>query len=167
MFNYTITKYKTFCISNYSDEWGAISDIGKEYHGKVLTLEEYKETEDAYIKALLMILEYMGIKELYLNMTLPNGKEARYEHKFFDGTESLYGKDILDTYENIKSGIITIEQFEHMARLQLREDIGGSIYVPYRFKLFIGYDYMMSVRTSRDISCLIEDIEKLGLYVAV
>lgn len=52
-----------------------------------------------------------------------------------------------------------------MIRLELREDIGGLLYVPYRFKVFIGYDYMMGVHTSMHLDNLFERITKLGLNI--
>ena len=66
MYNYSITKYKGIADVNIYKEWGAISDIGKIYNGKKLTIDEYKKTEDAYIEALFIILKYMDIKTLKL-----------------------------------------------------------------------------------------------------
>ena len=90
---------------------------------------------------------------------------ARYEHDFFRGTESLYSEGMLHTYNTIQDGDINLQQLEHLARLKLREDIGGFIYVPYRFKLFIGYDYLMSVRTSVKLEKIYDDIRKTGLFI--
>ena len=94
MYNYSITKYKGILDLNIYKEWGAISDIGKIYNGKKLTMDEYKKTEDAYIEALFIILKYMNIKTLKLK----NMSFARYKHDFFKGTESLYSESMLHTY---------------------------------------------------------------------
>lgn len=52
-----------------------------------------------------------------------------------------------------------------LIRLQLREDLGGLIYVPYRLKLFIGYDYMMGVHASINLRNLYTFISDLGLNI--
>lgn len=69
-------------------------------------------------------------------------------------------------YFGVKNNdVIDLSKLEHLIRFQLREDIGGKVFVPYKFKLFIGYDYLMSIRTSKPLEGLFSKIEKLGLYI--
>ena len=43
--------------------------------------------------------------------------------------------------------------------------IWARVYVPYRFKLFIGYDYMVDVETSVSLDPILEELNNMGLYV--
>lgn len=54
----------------YIDEWTAICDIGRVFHGEKLTSEEYKKTEDAYINAIYGIVDYMNINKLKIKHLL-------------------------------------------------------------------------------------------------
>ena len=42
------------------DEWVALSDIGNVYDGKRFTREEYLETEDKYVQAVIKGMELAG-----------------------------------------------------------------------------------------------------------
>ena len=84
---------------------------------------------------------------------------------FSHGTHE-YHKELMDTYENIQDDAdIGLSDLANIIRLKLREDLGGEIYVPYRLKLFIGYDYMVGINTSKDISVLFPEIKNMGLHI--
>ena len=78
----------------------------------------------------------------------------------------LYNERLWNTYGNIKEGDeVDISTIEDIIRLLLREDIGCDVYVPYRFKLFIGYDYMTGVHLSRTLDPILKELNEIGLYV--
>ena len=168
MISYSITKYKKIDSTIYND-WISVHDIGKVYNGKVLTFEDYKKVEDSYVLAVLNVLDYISIKRVYVKnlfsyMDLRNSYSTNVLNK--PCSNALYTNEMKDFYLNVKNNdIIDLFQLEHLIRFKLREDIGGEIFVPYRFKLFIGYDYLMSVRTSKSLEGLFKTIEKLGLYI--
>ena len=78
----------------------------------------------------------------------------------------LYSQDILETYADAKDlDKLDKEKVDSFCRLLLREDIGSEVYYPRRMKVFIGYDYLMGIHTSKSIDSLIPSIEQLGLFV--
>ena len=160
MIHYCISKYKDlFNLTSFENKWTAISDIGKTFENGVLTLEEYKKTEDLYIKSLFYIIEYMKINTVRLKGIEDHGLQV------FPGTESLYDKDIVSAYNTIHEGELPLTQIEHIMRLSLREDIFGFLYVPYRFKACAKYDFIMYADTSRPLEPLFKKIEDTGLYI--
>lgn len=48
------------------DEWTEISDVGRTFEGKLLTANEYLETEARYVEALKILLNAYGISEMSL-----------------------------------------------------------------------------------------------------
>ncbi len=164
MKKYSIIKYSSRNISE-DEEWTAISDIGKVYNGVILTMEEYKKMEDAYVNAILEIMEYMNIQNVYIKNVFrwKNLKKDIEGNRIFS---KLYTDAMLKIYEDVKDAmLLDKENISDLIRLELREDIGGLLYVPYRFKVFIGYDYMMGVHTSMHLDNLFERITKLGLNI--
>ena len=173
MIHYCISKYKDlFNLTSFNNKWTAMSDIGKTFENGVLTLEEYKRTEDLYIKSLFYIIEYMKIN----SVSLKGIEDGRFEvsHgkgledgklEFFPGTESLYDKDIISTLNTIHEGELTLTQFEHVMRLSLRANLFGFLYVPYRFKAYVRFDFIMYADTSRPLEPLFKKIEDTGLYI--
>lgn len=60
----TIVKYNPIYFTGngiYSNiEWTHIYDVGKVFHGKTFTLEEYINTENKYINTILKIMDLLG-----------------------------------------------------------------------------------------------------------
>ena len=78
----------------------------------------------------------------------------------------LYPDSMLQTYEMIENdSIIDLETLSDLVRLELREDIGGLLYVPYRLKVFIGYDYMMGIHSSMSLENIFEYVTSQGLNI--
>ena len=48
------------------DEWTSFSDVGKEYEGRIVTMEEYTEIENRFISITHAILEEAGCKYITL-----------------------------------------------------------------------------------------------------
>lgn len=166
MKRYSITKY-FFNEQNLDDDWISIYDIGKEYNGKILDIEQYMKVEDAYVNAIMEICRYMNldyfrIKNVFRWRTLNEVNEEIEQSNF----QSVYSESMLKTYETVADdSILTYNELEDLIRLELREDIGGLLYVPYRLKIFIGYDYMMGVHSSISLNDLYEKIKSTGLNI--
>lgn len=160
MYRYSITKYFEFNISNYND-WGSICDIGKEYKGIKLTAEEYMRVENAYVESIMKITEFMKLEQFRI-------KNVWYSQDFLkrlkknNVIQNLYTDSMIQVYKNVgNDSFFGKNELSDLIRLELREDMAGLIYVPYRLKVFIGYDLMMSVYTSMrldKIRCEITDL---------
>ena len=168
MKRYEITKYENENGIIEEQEWIAISDIGDTFGGIVLTPEKYQETEDKYVAVIVRILEYMNIQKCRIKNVAKCSliKEQFCDVEVSQEVRDLYNERLWNTYGNIKEGDeVDISTIEDIIRLLLREDIGCDVYVPYRFKLFIGYDYMTGVHLSRTLDPILKELNEIGLYV--
>ena len=168
MKRYEITKYENENGIIEEQEWIAISDIGDTFGGIVLTQEKYQETEDKYVAVIVRILEYMNIQKCRIKNVVKCSliKEQFCDVEVSQEVRDLYNERLWNTYGNIKEGDeVDISTIEDIIRLLLREDIGCDVYVPYRFKLFIGYDYMTGVHLSRTLDPILKELNEIGLYV--
>ena len=168
MKRYEITKYENENGIIEEQEWIAISDIGDTFGGIVLTPEKYQETEDKYVAVIVRILEYMNIQKCRIKNVVKCSliKEQFCDVEVSQEVRDLYNERLWNTYGNIKEGDeVDISTIEDIIRLLLREDIGCDVYVPCRFKLFIGYDYMTGVHLSRTLDPILKELNEIGLYV--
>ena len=160
---------KVYSITKYSDDeaikkndWISVSDIGGVFNGVELTIERYKEVEDSYVNAIRMIAEYMRLESFRVEkvnkwMDLKS-KVNEYHYK------ELYDDNMLQLFEQINdSSVLTLDELLILVRLQLREDIYAIPYVPYRLKIFICYDYLMTVHSSKELEGLFEEMRNSGL----
>lgn len=163
MKKYSITKYTKNNIN--VDDWTSVCDIGKVYNGKVFSISDYKRVEDAYVFAILEIVEYLKIEEVKIKNVF-KWKNLKNEIKGKKHIAQLYTDSILETYELTENKVtVNKNMLSDLIRLELREDIGGLLYVPYRLKIFIGYDYMMGVHSSTKLDNIFEKITNLGLNI--
>lgn len=160
---------KVYSITKYSDDesikkndWIAISDIGGTFNGVKLTSEKYKLVEDSYVNAIRMIAEYMGLESFRVKnvnkwMNLKN-EVKQYHYK------ELYNDYMIQLFEQLNdSSVLTLDELLVLIRLLLREDIYAIVYVPYRLKIFICYDYLMGVHSSKGLEGLFEKMRNSGL----
>ncbi|WIV19864.1 hypothetical protein QPK24_03750 [Paenibacillus polygoni] len=169
MYKYAITKYNPHFRDEegryLKEDWIAISDIGKLFDGEMLTADHYMKIEDSYIQAIQMVMEYMKIPFLMVNQV---ARSFSYD-TFMEMNEQyreLYSKELLETYTHIKDlDELDKEQVGSFCRLVLREDMWAKVYYPRRMKVFIAYDYLMGIHTSKSIETIIPLIEQLGLFV--
>ncbi|MBD7971284.1 hypothetical protein H9647_24780 [Paenibacillus sp. Sa2BVA9] len=165
MYRYEITKYKPNFRDEEYEDWTAISDIGNSYEGQILTIEKYKEVEDSYIKAIHLVMEYLELPFLLINNVVRSFSYDTFMEIRKDCRE-LYTKEILERYSSAKDlEELDKEKVDSFCRLQLREDIGATVYYPRRMKVYIGYDFLMGIHTSQSIASIIPSIERLGLFV--
>lgn len=164
---YGITKYRNLKGEIAEQEWISISDIGRSFGGVTLTAESYMDTEDAFVRIILRILDYMGVKKCKIkNIDKMDIIKSRPEIPVSDDVKALYTQKLWNFYDSLhENQEIDLMEMGDVIRLQLREDIWARVYVPYRFKLFIGYDYMVDVETSVSLDPILEELNNMGLYV--
>ena len=148
------------------DEWVALSDIGNVYDGKRFTREEYLETEDKYVQAVIRGMELAGCSFLtveYLSIHRNKRKMKRFTPK-----DILYeqNKDLYDMFLNIKEDMrIHISQIEKAVRLNLRGFMNCDLTNKKKdFYVRFGFDYYMTFNSNIDKCILKKEIEKIGLY---
>lgn len=169
MYKYNISKYNpVFRDSNrryMKEDWTAISDVGKTFDGKTLTSEAYIATEDSYVKAIQTIFNFFNLE--YLNVC--DVRKSFGDNQFRDlisKRKIKYTTDILEMYGAVeKMEKLEYKDLDSIIRLLLREDIGAKISYPRKLKIFICYDYLMGIHSSRSIEAVIPAIEALGLFV--
>lgn len=169
MYKYRITKYNPLFRDDegiyFKEDWTAISDLGKTFDGEKLTIDKYKVTEDGYIKAILLIMNYLNVPYLKISGVTRSFSFEKLQELIEDYRE-LYTNKMLDTYSKVNTfDRIDKKNVDVYCRLLLREDIGSKVYYSRKMKIFIGYDYLMSIHTSKPLDPLISLIEKIGLYV--
>lgn len=165
MYRYSISKY--FEYINKDDDWISITDIGSIYNGKILTIEEYKKVEDSYILAILEIIKYMKINKIYIK-NIEKYRSYQELNKYVEekNFKKLYNMSILNIYNSIENNVeIDISNISDILRLCLREDIYAFIYTPYKLRIFIGYDFMMGVHTSKLLEPIFNRIKSLNIYI--
>lgn len=169
MYKYNISKYNPVfrnCDGRYlKEDWTAISDIGKVFDGIELMVEDYIKIENAYIKAIEIIMDYIELSSLKV-CDVRKSFEFDIFNEIISNRKVIYTDDILETYkcaEKIKT--LNLGEVDLFCRLMLREDIGAKVFYPRKLKVFICYDYLMGINCSKSIEKIIPQIENLGLYV--
>jgi len=147
MLEYRVTKYNPA----YRDpsgaflvvEWTSASDLGHSFGDGVLTPDEYRRVEDAYVAVALSFLRVSG--QMSLTVAALENKR-RYPIRFSDGSA------------------IGLEQLGSVIRLVLREEIWCRLDGPSGF-LHFGWDYYMYIGVSYPCPESQELAEHLGLFV--
>ncbi len=161
MFSYRITKYNPAFRNPegayLKNDWTSVSEIGKTFDSKPLTQEEYLQTEDAYVKAIMLFMDYLN---------LPTLKIIRLS-KHDLSPNNNYPESLIKTYEMISKGQeVNPEQVGNIARLALREEIGCQLQSNKKMFVHFGYDYYMYIGSSKALpDSLKNEIEKTGLFV--
>jgi hypothetical protein len=121
--------------------WTSISDIGKEFEGRVLTFDEYLEVEDAYSDAFVRFASAAGV-----------------EHVQVRGFE--YGEGLRD------GQLLSIDEAAQVLRLVLREEAWCRLEaVDGSFAVHAGHDYYMFIGSEMPSDEAVEDVVESGLFV--
>lgn len=152
------------------DEWTDFCDIGKEFEGKRLSLEEYMEVENNYIAFLLECLNFGNCHSLTIDWS-----QWGYEKKFFRKcVKSICKKDpnfdesecltFIHKIESKKRVSIPIAMF--LFKLMLRYAFNLSLSNGKRsIKFYMGYEYYLHFFTCIEYETLKEIARKYNLYV--
>jgi hypothetical protein len=163
MFCYRITKYNP----DFRDEDGAfqgedrisISDVGKNFSGRILTFEEYLSVENKYISSALHFFNETNLKNLsVVGLEQKQDQKRNVEDVRFSGID--YEK------KNLREGVaIDVSNLPQLCRLVLREIIWCRLKSGQDFYIHFGYDYYMYIRTSVWPDSSVNFAKELGLFV--
>lgn len=150
--------------SSYLKEaWTSYSDIGNSFDGQILTRKEYLKIEEKYIAAFFMVKSFF------------NTKSIKVIH-VFKHTVNLSDQDFCDdylfeTYKKIKTGdlIFSEDILRNIVRLALREycDIELLVDRRSRSEISFGFDYYMYLKTNKDVTTLLREINEIGLFTSI
>ncbi len=138
-------------------DWTSVSDIGKVFNEKLLTVSEYLCIEDSYIESILMFMKLERVKEFKI--------VDLEKHKVISHENITISKELRDVFDQIKNNDkASIGSVPHIIRLVLREFIWCKLISPF-MEVYFGYDYYMYVALIHLDREIIEKIEDLGLFV--
>ena len=139
-------------------EWTSYHDIGKNYDGKVFTLEDSLRCEDRYVNAIVEIALMLKISFFtigYLEPITETGKRKGLSPEMYA------------LLTNLKVGKrLNISQTAVFIRLLLRDACWGVI-VNERQKtqISMGYDFYLNIHTSLPNEVLVEIVHSNKLFV--
>jgi len=164
MTRYIVSKYnpKDKCNNNFNPglEWSSISDVGKTYSNRVLTISEYLKIENDYITTINCFIENLGIDQLKI-INIEKYKLNRNQFSIYDDLLIILHSNIVKGQYLKRSEISTI------SRLALREDLWCILYNQNpRFILEFGYDFYVFIKTQKQMKGIINSIqETTSLYI--
>ncbi len=119
------------------DEWTSASEIGKSFHGEILTLDDYLQVERAYVDTVMKFLEVYRIESVRLIHL------ETYGLCNVDKTSPLYAPSF-DKIPLAEDMLVTIDQIPIVCKMALREYIYCQLIAEDFFVQF-GYDYYMFI----------------------
>ncbi|MDQ0360616.1 hypothetical protein [Breznakia pachnodae] len=164
---YRITKYNPeYRAKNGAytvDDWTAVSDIGMTFDGTILEKSTYLNVENAYINAVLIIM-----RDFKSSSTVIERIEKWSSHyEIQDRVFALPNQRVKSLLELSKNGMILNEEdIKLIIAMILREQLWCELNdVNQAFKITFGYDYYMYCVCDNLSETIIDEIEKLGLFV--
>lgn len=147
MNEYRVTKYNP-ALRNPSgaftgDEWTSATDIGRSFSGVLLTREEYKRVERAYVTAALAFLAEAGLTSMRVE-ALENAR----------GEPLTVREGTVLSLEQVGDVIGRVLREEFWCRL---EGVGGFIHFGWDYYMYVGVPNPCPTAQARAV--------KLGLYV--
>jgi len=139
------------------DEWTSVSDVGKSFDGAVLTFEEYRKIEDAYVSTAMSFVSEAGLDSLTITYLETRGvSESR--------AEGL--RDIAFDRKLAKKGMtLSREAVADVCRLVLRETLWCTLESEGGFYIHFGYDYYMYLGSPAPSEQAIAYGGRQGLFV--
>lgn len=127
--------------------WTSFSDVGEEFGGVTLTLEEYERVESLYLQAARLMLTFAKAESLTVS----------------DVQLSLVASEAA---KSVRDGAtVTLEQALEIFRLELREELECRLETDNGVYLHTGFDYYFYVGGPFQCEGATKDIERLGLNV--
>lgn len=141
---YRISKYNPIYRVNgrYNhDEWTSVSDVGKPFDGKILTLATYKKVESDYINAILDLLRAAQVKTMRISELEDCSNKCSFQ----------MGRDL------------DADAIEKTARECLQELYWCKL-LTADFFINFGYDYYVYIGCKLDYQCVNEIAQKHSLF---
>lgn len=169
MTDYEVLKYAP---ENYNEdgvytkeEWTSVSDIGRCFDGKELTISEYLTIEQRYINVVLAIMSATHCKYLTISYIELHPQWAlqriKREKNLKDGNSLCQALKSLKIRERIH-----ISQIPDVMRLLLREHVYLVLCSKvHKLSLSVGYDYYMYISTNLSETIVKEIVEGQKLYL--
>jgi hypothetical protein len=148
---FRITKYNPkFRLENGSykkPEWTSVSDIGRIYQDGQFSVDDYIETENAYVASVVSLLLQANCQFLQVqNLALIENYESLPKHLVSDS------KKMLPLFQ--ENAAISGELIEWAVRLNLRELIWCRLQGNNGVYIHFGYDYYMYFGIESNGFCL-------------
>jgi len=158
MIGYRVTKYNPANRDNegryFLDEWTEYCDIGKKFNKKRFTYNEYVIVEEKYIKTIVSLMNFLGVKYI----SFKRGRRVLLEE------DSLATKDMKKIYNSIKREFkVYIEDIPDLVKLILRGYIWGVI-KNEKMEVHFGNDFYMYIGLPAYNDELMESVIPDGLY---
>ena len=168
MKTYRVTKYNPDQRDSQgtyiTKDWTSISDIGKVFKDKRITIEDYLLVEDAYINTLQTFMNLTSSKTFNLA-----------EVEYGENIDDIHAPSIYTTFQknmlgniNLKSEFNEQETLE-ICRLILRENLWCKINSTNKKLIFeFGYDFYMYITAEIVFEVMKNEIlNRFGLYLEV
>ncbi len=149
------------------DEWTRVFDVGKSFDGEVLTFENYRKIEDAYVSIILsfgsesgfdmLIVTYLETQQLSQNLKT-QAKNLKTQAK---NLQDIAFNSKLIRKEMALSG----DALADVCRLVLREIFWCKLEFGSDFYIHFGWDYYMYVGSSVFCKKSIAYAKQQGLFV--
>ncbi|HEV2069628.1 MAG TPA: hypothetical protein VGR26_07540 [Acidimicrobiales bacterium] len=144
----------TFRVSRYdparhksSQQWTAMSDVGREFDGEVLTMEKYEEVERSYLESIRWFMHDSGADQFLIG----------------DVDWSPLAED---TDRWIRDGLeVDPETAIAVCRLELREHLSFRLDSRNDFYVHFGFDFYMYLGSWKPCRDAIARTVDLGLHV--
>lgn len=163
MFCYRITKYNPDFRDEegvfQGEDWTSISDVGKNFSGRLFTFEEYLSVENKYISSGLHFFNETDLKNLsVVGLEQKQDQKRNIKDARFSGIE--YVK------KNFSEGMkIYGSNLPQLCRLTLREIIWCRLESNQKFYIHFGWDFYMYIGTSIKSDSSVAFASKQGLFV--
>jgi hypothetical protein len=139
------------------EDWTSPYEIGKNFDGNELTLDDYLRVETAYLDAAMAFMEESGIHSVWIL-----GLEKYITEE--DRATFLYEKE----FERLvlkEDSLIGLEDVRLVMKMVLRDFICCQLYSEDRFFIHFGTDYYMYIGSHVDCPSAIEWATTHGLFV--
>jgi hypothetical protein len=142
-------------------EWTSVSDIGKIFEGKQLTVEEYLNTENLYINSIDYFITALKLSGLKVEELEKNKAEIALKQP-----DNLYLYKMTMLFNSVKNNqFLNIQEVRYISRLILREQLWCKLTYGSTFFVHFGYDYYMYIGCHREYKEIFNKIVKSGLFV--
>ena len=164
MKNFRIIKYNPRNVDEnnniISDEWTSFSDIGEKMGNVVITFEDYKKIENAYIDTIIDLMKYNGISELTIK------RIEKYDQNIeWNAGDDFNVKEAVELYKRLRNGLtIKTDTLVKVCKLILREHVWCKLEYKEIFYVHFGWDYYMYIGC-QNIGCDFKrEVRNRGIY---